>query len=55
MAWIEDRPETYDETLIWDEENGEWTDADGSAGSRYQTYLVAVGQDDDGNGVIYYG
>lgn len=55
MAFIEDRPETYDETKVWDEDSGTWVAADGSGGSLYQNQLVAVGYDDDGNGVVYYG
>lgn len=55
MTWPADRPVTYDETLIYDEEAGTWGAADGSGGSHYQTQLVVIGYDDDGNGVIYYG
>jgi hypothetical protein len=55
MSWPDSRPETYDEDLIWDEDGDEWVSADGSGGSRFQTNLIAVGYDDDGYGVIYYG
>ena len=55
MAWPDDRPGTYDETLVWDETTGAWIAANGKGGSKYQTNIVAIGQDDDGNGVIYYG
>lgn len=55
MAWPDTRPVAYDETLIWDEETGAWIAADGSGGSRYQTQLVVVGQNDTGQGVIYFG
>ena len=55
MTFPADRPESYDESLVWDEEADDWIAADGSGGSHYQSQLVAIGQDDDGNGVIYYG
>lgn len=54
-GWPINRFEDYDATLIWDEENSVWIAADGSGGSRYQSQLVIVGQDDFGDGVIYYG
>jgi hypothetical protein len=49
------RPSDYDPDLIWDEDAGTWIAADGSAGSRLQTNLVAIGSNDVGQGVIYYG
>ena len=54
-TWPESRPGSYDETLVYDEEAGTWGAVDGKGGSRYQSQFVAVGYDDDGNGVIYYG
>jgi hypothetical protein len=44
----------YDEDKIYDEDTGTWVTADGSAGSRLQTNLVAIGQNDTGQGVVYY-
>jgi len=55
MAWPESRPETYDGSLVWDEDAGAWIDVNCSGGSRYQENLVVIGQNDDGEGVIYYG
>ena len=55
MTWPESRPETYDGSLVWDEDTGQWIAVDSSGGSRYETFLVVVGQDDNGYGVIYYG
>lgn len=49
------RPSDYDPDLIWDEDAGAWIAADGSAGSRLQTNLVAIGSNNIGQGVIYYG
>ena len=51
MSWPDDRPVTYDETLIYDEDTGTWIDADGTAGSRYQTQLVVISD----TGAIYFG
>ena len=53
--WTGMRYGDYDPDLIWDEDAGEWITADGSAGSRLQTNLVAIGSNDTGQGVIYYG
>jgi len=55
MAWPDERPETYDPALVWDEDTGQWIAADGSGGSHYQENLVVIGQNGDGEGVIYYG
>ncbi len=54
-AWIADRPGSYDETKVYDEEAGTWGAVDGEGGSRYQSQIVAIGHDDDGYGVIYFG
>jgi hypothetical protein len=54
LNWPASRPSDYDPDLIFDEDTGTWVTADGSAGSRLQTNLVAIGQNDTGQGVIYY-
>lgn len=54
MTWPSTRTSEH-ETEIYDEDAGEWIAADGSGGSHYQTQLVVIGQDDTGQGVIYYG
>ena len=51
---VPDRPVTYDETKFWDEDAGTWTGTD-AGGSRYKAYLVVIGSDASGDGVIYFG
>ena len=55
VSWPNVRPSDYDEEVIYDEDAGAWITVDGSGGSRYQTQLVAIGSDDDGEGVVYFG
>jgi hypothetical protein len=57
LVWPEERPDDYNPDLYWDEENGTWSETviTAAGGGRYKEQLVAVGQDDDGNGVIYFG
>lgn len=46
----------YDETKYFDIATETWvTDINVAGGGRYQQQLVAVGSDDNGYGVIYYG
>jgi hypothetical protein len=47
------RPETYDPDLCWDEETGAWISVL-VGGGRYNSFLVLVGSNDVGQGVIYY-
>ena len=55
MAWPDSRPVSYNEALVYDEDAGAWVAVDGKGGSRYQENLVAIGYDNDGNGVVYFG
>lgn len=55
MTWPDTRPVTYDEDLVWDEDADDWVSVNSEGGSRYQTNLIVIGYDNDGNGVIYYG
>jgi hypothetical protein len=54
MVWPETRPIAYDPELFWDEDAGTWTGVD-AGGSRYKMQVVVVGQNDIGEGVIYFG
>lgn len=57
LTWPDARPDDYDPDLYWDEDNGVWSIPviTVAGGGRYQSQLVVIGQDDTGNGVIYYG
>ncbi len=52
---IDDRPPTYDPDASWDEDTGAWVSLEVYGGDIYKINLVIIGQDDNGNGVIYYG
>lgn len=54
MAFPEDRPETYDPDLTWDEETGTWVSVIVGPG-RYKTSVIAIGQGDANEGVVYFG
>jgi hypothetical protein len=50
--WLPPRPP--DPIGIWDEDTGTWGGVEVAGGGRYKNTLVVVGQDNSGNGVIYY-
>lgn len=52
---VPDRPGTYNAALYWNEENGVWTATEVISGGNYKSQIVAIGSDDDGEGVIYFG
>jgi hypothetical protein len=49
--WPEDRPESYDPDLVWDEGTESWISVDARGGSRYQVQIVVVSD----QGKIYFG
>ena len=49
--WPDDRPETYDSDLYWDEPTGAWVSAYASGGERYKQQLIVIGEGGD----IYFG
>lgn len=53
--WPDDRPETYDADLYWDEENGVWGSSYILGGGRYTQQLITIGTDDNNEGIIYFG
>ncbi len=55
-VWPEARSAGYDPDAYWDEDNGVWATVTVAVagGGRYQSQLVAVGQNDAGQGVVYY-
>ena len=47
-AYPEDRPGTYDESKVWDENTQTWVTTEDllrKGGSRYRSILVAIGKD----------
>lgn len=44
----EDRPDGYDESKVWDEDNQIWVTTEDllrKGGSRYRSVLIAIGKD----------
>jgi hypothetical protein len=55
MAWPDDRPVDYDEDKYFDITTETWVSEEVAVGGgRYQTQLVVIGQNDTGQGVVYY-
>ena len=51
LSWIQDRPETYDPTLVWDPDEQDWVTP---TEVELKHILVAVGHDINGLGTIYF-
>lgn len=55
QGWPLERPTYYDADKYFDIATETWVTSENSEGGRYKEQLVAIGQDNSGNGVIYYG
>lgn len=53
-SWPEDRAETYDPDLTWDEESETWVSSIVGPG-RHKKSVIAIGQGDANEGVVYFG
>jgi len=53
FTWIEDRPEVYDPSLVYDELTETWVADDGRGGARYRNTFLVIAQNDDGAGRVF--
>ncbi len=54
-GWPYPKASDYDPDKYFDQATETWVTTENKEGGRYKTQLVAIGQNDTGDGVIYYG
>jgi len=55
MAWPQSRPISYDPSKMWDEDSRTWVTASNVAAGRYHRTIVVIGENDVGQGVVFWG